>query len=166
MARLLRALDLDVVLAGGSDDRWASEAFLGMGVADQIGRLTIVETMALMEESDVVVTHDTGPLHLAGLTSVSIVALFGPTDPRGRLPQRAGTVAVWGGEGFACRPCYDGRNYADCRSNLCVQQITPEMIVEEVKALLEQRRAGQLLPPRVVSPQSTVRAAFLEFQIR
>ncbi len=165
VAKLLRRLDIDVVLAGGSEDGWASEAFLGSGVVDKIGALTILETMALMEESDVVVTHDTGPLHLAGLTSVSIVSLFGPTDPRGRLPQRAGTIALWGGEGFACRPCYDGRNYAECNENLCVQQVTPEMVVGEVKALLEQRRAGQLLPPRVISPESTVREAFAEFRI-
>jgi len=169
VARRLLELELAVVLVGGPDDGWASEAFRGTGatdvlgrVTDVIGRLTIVETLALMEDSDVVVTHDTGPLHLAGLTSVGIVSLFGPTDPRGRLPQRAGTMAMWGGEGFACRPCYDGRSYADCKENLCVQQVTPEMVVREVQFLLSQRRAGTLLPPRVVSPVSTVTASFAE----
>ncbi len=160
VARGLVEQGLAVVLVGGPEDGWASEAFAGVDVTDRIGRLTIVETMALMEESDVVVTHDTGPLHLAGLTSVGIVSLFGPTDPRGRLPQRAGTVAMWGGEGFGCRPCYDGRGYAECKENLCVQQVTPEMVVREVRFLLNQRRAGSVLPPRVVSPGSTVTARF------
>ena len=156
VAKTLLPLGIEIVLVGGPEDAWASEPFAGMGVDNRIGSLTILETLALMEASDVVVTHDTGPLHLAGITPVGIVSIFGPTDPRGRLPQRAGTVALWGGEGFACRPCYDGRNYAPCSNNLCVQQVTPEMVVREVILLLEQRRSGSALPPRVTSPESTV----------
>ncbi len=158
VAQALLVLGLDVALVGGPDDGWASEAFLGMGVRDGIGKLPLLDTLALMEASDVVVTHDTGPLHLAGITSAGIVSVFGPTDPRGRMPQRAATVALWGGEGFACRPCYDGRDYAPCQENLCVQQVTPEMVVREVEELLRQRRAGVPMPPRVVTPASTVTA--------
>ena len=158
VAATLLQRGIEVVLVGGPKDTWASETFAGMGVNDRIGRGTLLETLARMDASDVVVTHDTGPLHLAGLTSAAIVSIFGPTDPRGRLPQRAGTVALWGGEGFACRPCYDGRNYAPCRNNLCVQQVTPEMVVREVAVMLEQRRSGTAPPPRVTSPESTVTA--------
>lgn len=147
---------MDVVLVGGPEDDWAAAAFAGKGVTDVIGQLTIPDTLALLDACDVVVTHDTGPLHLAGVTSVGIVSLFGPTDPRGRLPQRAGTVALWGGEGFACRPCYDGRNYAPCKDNRCLQQVTPEMVIQEVETLLLERRRGVRLPPRVVTPRSTV----------
>lgn len=147
---------INVVLVGGPDDEWASAAFAGMDVTDEIGRLPIAETLALLDASDVVVTHDTGPLHLAGITSVGIVSIFGPTDPWGRLPQRAGAVALWGGEGFACRPCYDGRNYAPCKDNTCMQQVTPEMVIREVETLLLDARRGKRLPPRVVTPASTV----------
>ncbi len=155
VAERLLARGVEVVLVGGPDDGWAAEAFAGMGVRDEIGRRTILETVALLEESDVVVTHDTGPLHLAGITSVGIVSIFGPTDPRGRLPQRPGTVAMWGGEGFACRPCYDGHGYARCEENACVRQVTPEMVVAEVEQMLKQRRAGTVMPPRVLAPLST-----------
>jgi len=158
VARELASRGLEVVLAGGPDDCWASEAFRGLAVTDVIGEMTLLETVALLDESDVVVTHDTGPLHLAGLTRVSIVGIFGPTDPRGRMPQRAGTVALWGGEGFACRPCYDGREYARCSDNACVRQVTPEMVIAEIERLLEQRRNGTEEPPRVMTPVSTVTA--------
>jgi len=146
----------DVLLVGGPEDGWAAAAFAGKGVTNVIGKLTIPSTLALLDACDVVVTHDTGPLHLAGVTSIGIVSLFGPTDPRGRLPQRAGAVALWGGEGFACRPCYDGRNYAPCQENRCIQQVTPEMVIQEVETLLLDRRRGERLPPRVVTPASTV----------
>jgi heptosyltransferase-2 len=145
----------EVVLAGGPEDTWASAAFAGMAVTDVMGRMPLVETLALLESAEVTVTHDTGPLHLAGITSTAIVAIFGPTDPHGRLPQRENCVALWGGEGFACRPCYDGREYAACAHNGCVRQVTVAMVVAEIEAMLAARREGRRLLPRVVVPEHT-----------
>jgi heptosyltransferase-2 len=156
LASVLLERGVEVVLAGGPGDVWAVSAFAGLAVTDMIGKLTLPEMLALLDDSDVIVTHDTGPLHLAGVTGVGIVSIFGPTDPRGRLPQRANTVALWGGEGFACRPCYDGRDYAPCLHNGCVRQVSVEMVVREVEMVMEQRRSGQPMPPRVVTPMSTV----------
>ena len=89
------------------------------------------------------------------LIFAAIVAIFGPTDPRGRLPQRHNTVALWGGEGFACRPCYDGRDYAPCPSNACVQQITPSMVFNEVETLLTALHQNQPQLPRIRTPKHT-----------
>jgi heptosyltransferase-2 len=155
LAKSLVERDCEVVLVGGAEDRWASASFAGAGVLDAIGSLSLVETLSLLDSADVTVTHDTGPLHLAGITSTSIIAIFGPTDPHGRLPQRENCVALWGGEGFACRPCYDGREYAPCTHNGCVRQVTPAMVLAEVERLLAARRGGEALPPRVVAPEHT-----------
>lgn len=156
LASALLDRGVEVVLAGGPSDVWAIPAFTGLAVTDLIGRLTLPETLSLLNDSDVMVTHDTGPLHLAGVTGVGIVSIFGPTDPRGRLPQRANTVALWGGEGFACRPCYDGRDYAPCLHNGCMRQVSVEMVIREVDAVMEQKRLGRSMPPRIVAPMSTV----------
>lgn len=145
----------EVVLAGGPEDGWASAAFAAVGVADLIGKLSLVETVSLLDSSEVTVTHDTGPLHLAGITSSAVVAIFGPTDPRGRLPQRENCIALWGGEGFACRPCYDGREYAPCTHNGCIRQVTPALVLEQVERLLAAGRAGERLPPQVIVPEHT-----------
>ena len=142
----------EVILAGGPDDTWASTSFTHLPVIDVIGKHSLLETLSLLDSAAVTVTHDTGPLHLAGITSTAIVAIFGPTDPRGRLPQRANTVALWGGEGFACRPCYDGRDYAPCLNNGCMQQVTPAMALGEIQTLLT---AQQPQPPRVRTPKHT-----------
>ena len=156
LASALMKRGMEVVLAGGPDDVWAVPAFTGLAVTDMIGKLTLPEMLSLLDDSDVMVTHDTGPLHLAGVTGVGIVSIFGPTDPRGRLPQRMDTVALWGGEGFACRPCYDGRDYAPCLHNGCMHQVSVEMVIREVEAVIDQRHSGQSMPPRVVTPESTV----------
>jgi heptosyltransferase-2 len=157
LARTLLARNCDITLIGGPDDTWATPLFAGLPVHNLIGALTLLETIALLDQSDVLVTHDTGPLHLAGLTAIGIVAIFGPTDPRGRLPQRANTVALWGGEGFACRPCYDGHQYAPCTDNACMRQVSPQMVAGQVLAVLNQKAASPR-PPRVLTPESTVKA--------
>ena len=155
VAEHLLARGHEVVLAGGPNDAWASPHFAHLAVIDLIAKLTLIETLGLFASAGVVCTHDTGPLHLAGLTNAGIVTIFGPVDPHGRLPQRANSVALWGGEGFACRPCYDGRDYAACSNNLCIQQITPTMAVREIEALLLAKRKGDALPPRIRVPKHT-----------
>lgn len=156
LASTLLERGTEVVLAGGPGDMWAVPFFDGMAVTNLIGKLELPEMLALLGDSDVMVTHDTGPLHMAGVTSVGIVSIFGPTDPRGRLPQRTNTVAIWGGEGFACRPCYDGRDFAPCLHNGCMRQVSVEMVVREVYKVMEQRQSGRSMSPRVVTPMSTV----------
>ncbi|ADW67515.1 glycosyltransferase family 9 protein [Granulicella tundricola] len=137
LTRQLLAQNIEVVLIGGPDDAWITESFASLQVTNLIGKLKLPETLALLDDSDVMVTHDTGPLHLAGITRVAIVTLFGPTDPHGRLPQRPGTLALWGGEHFACRPCYDGRDFAPCPSNDCMRQITPTAVTHQILQLLQ-----------------------------
>jgi heptosyltransferase-2 len=147
LARELTQQGIEVVLIGGPGDAWVQPHFAALPVIDLIGQLTLPQTLALLDEADALVTHDTGPLHLGGIARCAIVSIFGPTDPRGRLPQRPGTVALWGGEGFACRPCYDAHSFAPCPANDCMAQITPTHVLTEVQALLENPTS----PPRVLS---------------
>jgi heptosyltransferase-2 len=165
VAQSLLAAGHEVILSGGPDDAWASPHFASLPVTDLINKLSLLDSLALLESAALTITHDTGPLHLAGLTSTAILAIFGPTDPRGRLPQRSNCVALWGGEGFACRPCYDGRDYAPCQNNGCVQQITPAMVLTEAATLLTAVRTNQPLPPRIRTPKHTPVSTFANLSL-
>jgi heptosyltransferase-2 len=164
LARLLLQNGCEVVLAGGPDDLWASPHFAALPITDLTAKLSLLQLLALLDSAAVTITHDTGPLHLAGLTASAIVALFGPTDPRGRLPQRANCLALWGGEGFACRPCYDGRDYAPCTHNGCIRQVTPSMVFAETATLLSALSQGIALPLRIATPQHTPSPVFVALQ--
>jgi heptosyltransferase-2 len=155
LAGLLLARGCELVLAGGPGDEWAVPHFAGLTATDCIGRLSLVESLALLDSADLVVSHDTGPLHLAAITRAAVLAIFGPTDPRVFLPQRANCRALWGGEGFACRPCYDGRDFAPCTHNGCMRQVAPAMALAEAEALLAAVREGRELPPRISVPEHT-----------
>jgi heptosyltransferase-2 len=147
----------EVVLLGGPDDVWVRPSFSDLPVIDAIGVLSLPEVISACDTCDVVVSHDTGPMHLAGLSRAALVGLFGPTDPGSFLPRRREVRGIWGGEGFACRPCYDGRNFAQCHNNGCMQQITMPMVLQHVEALLAERASGTPRSQLVVLPSNMTR---------
>ena len=115
-----------VILCGSPADLWVGEPFIGMGVVDLIGKTDFNHLMWVIAQSDVVVAHDSGPLHLALLLKRPLVALFGPTDPSEKIPrQKSSPVSLLcnGGE-FSCSPCYDGKTYASCNKNICMESIS------------------------------------------
>lgn len=132
LARLLVNNGYEVVLTGGPSDEWVVPEFVGLPVEDRIGQWSIPQTIAFYGSCDCVVTHDTGPLHLAGLTQCGLVGIFGPTAPSKALPRRRGVVGLWGGERLPCRPCYDGKGFACCSWNKCMTSITPENVYSTV----------------------------------
>lgn len=131
----------EVVLLGGSDDLWVRDAFVSLAnhprLLDAIGTLSLPQVIAVADACDLILTHDTGPLHLAGLSRAPLLALFGPTDPGSFLPRRPGVRVLWGGEGFSCRPCYDGRNFAPCADNGCMQSISVASVLQQIDTLLD-----------------------------
>lgn len=136
VAKTLRDRGWEVILVGGPDDAWVRPYFQGLSLIDCIGTLSLPEVVAVCDTCDAVVSHDTGPLHLAGLSRAALVGLFGPTDPACFFPRRDRAVALWGGDGLACRPCYDGRDFAPCASNACMQQVSPLKVLAALDGLM------------------------------
>ncbi len=121
----------EVVLLGGPEDSWVLPHFEHVQVINCIGN-SIPEVISVCDTCDAVISHDTGPMHLAGISHAPLIALFGPTNPGNFLPRRANAMAIWGGESYSCRPCYDGRHYASCQSVGCMREITPEMVISQL----------------------------------
>ncbi|MGA2886521.1 MAG: glycosyltransferase family 9 protein [Terracidiphilus sp.] len=136
LAQILLDKDYEVVLTGGPGDIWVEPRFSDLPVENQIAQWSIPQTLAFYQSCDCVITHDTGPLHLAGLVQCGLVGLFGPTAPSKALPRRKGVIGIWGGERLACRPCYDGHTFASCNWNGCMISITPQRVAATVETLL------------------------------
>ena len=137
VARALTADGHDVALIGDDGDRWVLESFSGTPVIDLLGRLSITETLGVLARASLVISHDTGPMHLARSVRAPMIALFGPTVPRQMLGAASDDVDVlWGGERLACRPCYDGREFAACGNNLCMQDIPVADVLLRARARL------------------------------
>lgn len=72
------------VLAGGPQDREASErvmAAAGGAAVNLAGQTSLHQLIALLQRARVIVSGDTGPMHLAAALGRPVVALFGPADP-------------------------------------------------------------------------------------
>ena len=143
LARALVAQGCTVVLVGAQGDRIVLPEFADLAVIDLMGRTTLAELAAVFRVADVVVTHDSLALHMAGLVRTGLVALFGPTMPMEKVPTLSGgpdftarVRVLWGGEGLACRPCYDGRNFHDCKENKCMGEISVERVLAAVHQVL------------------------------
>ena len=152
LARRLLDRGWEVVLLGGPEDAWATPHFQQLVVTDCIGALSLPEVISACDACDAVISHDTGPLHLAGLSKACLVGIFGPTNPATFLPRRPYVTGIWGGQGFACRPCYDGRDFAPCHFNGCMHQVTHELVLRELDQLLDDRSKGISSAWRIVSP--------------
>ena len=136
-AALARALDqrgLAVMIAGDSADAWVRPAF-GASTLDLIGATTLVDLAALFRRCIVVVSHDTGPLHLARLVGAHVVALLGPTPPSMFFREERRTFPIWAGKTLPCAPCYDGFEFAACSNNVCMQMIGCEQVLEVIDRL-------------------------------
>lgn len=98
----------DVVLVGSADmaplhDRIATAA--GVPLLRAAGATDLVELAALLARARVLVTNDTGPMHLAAAVGTPLLALFGSTDPAVCGPRGTGPARVLY-EKVQCSPCY------------------------------------------------------------
>jgi heptosyltransferase II len=139
LAEILVADGYSVVITGAASDCWVEKYFSKLSIENYIGKTSLLELAALYSGVDLVVTHDSGPMHIAGLVKANLIALFGPTNPYEKIPKHDNVEFIWQGRKYPCCPCYDGRSYAMCNDNLCLKSITSTVVLERVKRLLAER---------------------------
>ena len=123
LAERLRASGYSVVLLTSPGERQQAET---ISIAnDRIPIIghdgDVLQLAAAISHCSIVVTNDSGPLHLATALAVPSVSIFGPTDPgRTVIPGASRVVS----KPFACQPCYK----RDCplMHHRCMSEITVE----------------------------------------
>jgi lipopolysaccharide heptosyltransferase I len=97
-----------VVLWGPGEDALAGEVMAAAsGAAVLAPPTTVADVIALAREATVVVSGDTGPLHLAVAAGAPIVSVFGPTDPARNGPIAPDDIALSRYDACGCQ--YDRR---------------------------------------------------------
>lgn len=137
LAKKLRAIGLQVVVAGGATDSWIIDSFNGVDVINLVGKTDLMGLFRLMDNAEVIVAHDSGPLHLAMVTGSPLVGIFGPTPANAVVAfDRPYTRVLHMQNRIACSPCYDGRTFANCSDNKCMSSISVDTVFENVAALI------------------------------
>jgi heptosyltransferase-2 len=103
---LMGGLQADVLIFGSREERPLAEAIarqMKHAPAILAGETTLRQLMALLAQCRLIVTNDSGPMHLAAALGLPLVAIFGSTDERatGPVGQRARVVR----SRVACSPC-------------------------------------------------------------
>jgi lipopolysaccharide heptosyltransferase I len=93
---------------GGAGERQFGEIISSAAperVLNLCGRTSLTEMIEWLRLCELMVTNDTGPMHVAAALGVPVIALFGPTDPRSTGPygQLENVIRT----GLACSPCFN-----------------------------------------------------------
>ncbi len=106
------------------------------------GETTIDELAAVLARCDLVLSGDSGPLHMAVALNRPTVAVYGPTDPAisGPYPRPGQTARVLR-TGIGCAPCYNALSTAECPyvNTACMHHLTVDRMYEAVRQVLRER---------------------------
>ncbi len=97
-----------------------------------VGKTDLGMLLALISKCHVILTTDSAPLHIAVGLKVSVLALFGPTDPRRHLPPGDRVYFIW--KKKSCSPCY---RYRCNKKRSCMDEITVDEVKEKILEIIK-----------------------------
>lgn len=107
--------------------------------ANIVGQTSLSELMELFLSSDLLISNDCGLAHLAMLTQIKKIVIFGPESPQVFAPLDNNTCIVY--SDMPCSPCLSAFNHrlSVCADNLCLKAINPQEVFGLVQRYLIKR---------------------------
>ena len=139
--RLCKAIkavyDRKTIITGAEKDIPLAEDIIGQSSGSAVsicGKTTLKELGAVMKRASVVISNDSGPMHIAVSQRTPTIAIFGPTSPKITGPYGSSDHIVlhkW----YDCKtPCY-----ATCSDYCCMEAVSVADVLEAVKKIYENR---------------------------
>lgn len=140
---IINGLSMPVVLLGGKDDKDRANEIVkkcGSDIVNLVGNLSIIESAEVIKCSKVLLTGDTGLMHIGAAIGVPVVAVFGSTHPvLGYTPYYNGQASytIIESNDLKCRPCTkQGRATCPKGHFNCMNNITAQSIIKEIKSFM------------------------------
>ena len=139
---LAERADATIVLLGSTADGAPVEAVRSalpphVRTIDLVGQTPLADLAAVLARLSVLITGDTGTMHLAAAVDTPVVAVFGPTDPARYSPLTSRSIMVQGD--LWCRPCgRDRRPPGRCTGGTpdCLAAVSTDDVVVAARRLL------------------------------
>lgn len=98
----------------------------------------VMDLIAYLDQAALVVSSDTGTVHLAAALNTPILGLYGPTNElnTGAYPSDKPIFTILHTD-ISCRPCTNTPQYKACNNNLCMQEISPQRVFEQIRRVVE-----------------------------
>jgi 3-deoxy-D-manno-octulosonic-acid transferase/heptosyltransferase-1 len=140
--RIVQEMNVPVVLTGSAAEKPYIDGIqrtMKLPVANLAGETSLRDLAALYRLASLVVTTDSGPMHIAAAVNTPVVALFGPTDPARTGPYGTGHTVVR--RGLSCSPCF----LKECPSRRCMNEILVDDVFDAVrKKMVEEKERIRL----------------------
>lgn len=137
--KLLQDKDIHIVYFGDQATTELVKAicagFHSSRVINLAGQTSLRELTALIAQCDVLLTNDSGPMHIADAIGTPLVALFGSTSEIVTGPYRTGKVIHKHAE---CSPCYQRTCPIDFR---CMKRIESDEVYEALMQILSKKHS-------------------------
>ncbi len=125
-------------MIGGKDDISHVHSILGKlesreNIIDLAGKTNIMELACILEECQLLITNDSGPLHLADSLGTPTVSFFGPETPVLYGPGNGKNLVFY--KALMCSPCLDVLNAktVSCVDNArCIKEINVDEVYEAI----------------------------------
>jgi len=134
---LLGNKQLKFVLIGSKGDMEIEKKILanvdGNSVKSMIGKTSLIELVELIRTLSVVITNDSGPMHIVAALNIDVFAFFGSTDPDKTGPYGDNHTIL--SPNLDCIKCF--KRYCPNGQNKCHTSIKVEDVVNKVKKRLE-----------------------------
>ena len=131
--RLAARYEAGLAVVGGADERELAEAIAAQmraPVRVLCGQTTLPDLMGVLSGLRLLVTNDSGPMHLAAALGVPVLAVFGPTDWRETAPVGRHRLVR---RDVSCAPC----GFRECPiDHRCMRGVNSDEVAEAAAALL------------------------------
>ncbi len=129
---LSESLGAKVMLTWGPGERGDAEEIRSLASSNpEVATPTenLLDLAALLEACDLMVSVDSGPMHIGSAVGTPVVAVFGPTDVRVNAPHWRPNQVVT--SGIDCRPCDEDCDFAEC-----MEAVTPQEVFGAAQKML------------------------------
>jgi lipopolysaccharide heptosyltransferase II len=131
---LAERIKAKIIIIGGNEDTVLAESIAAATASQPLniaGKTTLLQLAAVLRKCDLLVSGDTGPLHLATAVGTRVLALFGAADPARTGPVGAGH-RVLQARNVTCAPCRSrecsNSIYLECMDGISVQEVTDTVL--------------------------------------
>lgn len=133
---LAAELKVKVVISEGPKElEWAKE-IARLSQVDPVvlaGKTNLPQLMALLEKASLVISADSGPLHIASCVSREVIGIYGPTMPATTGPRGKANARIFHRDvGCNRASCY----HLACPDNVCMKAVTVQDVAEAAKKVL------------------------------
>ena len=136
--RLIKELNMQIILVGGKDEVSMVEGIISpmkQKAVNFTGSLTLSQLASVIERADLMISNDSGPMHIGAALKIPVIALFSGVDiPNLWYPYGDEHTVIR--KDVKCSPCFR----SICSEHYCMNEITVEEVFQAVKVILNQKK--------------------------